>query len=52
MIAKNKPTFRKLFAEIASIKVDIFLIFVGNKAHIRPSIKRTKPIAIMNSLKP
>jgi len=46
------PIVRKLFTDIASINLDIFLIFDGNKAHISPSMKNIKPMAIMNSFTP
>tara|TARA_B100000700_G_scaffold320195_1_gene416993 strand:- start:479 stop:661 length:183 start_codon:yes stop_codon:yes gene_type:complete len=46
------PIVRKLFAGIVSIILDIFLIFDGNKAQRRPSINKTKPMAIMNSFMP
>ena len=46
------PIVRKLFTDIASINLDIFLIFDGNKAQRRPSINKTKPMAIMNSFMP
>ena len=46
------PIVRKLFTDIASINLDIFLIFDGNKAQRRPSINKTKPMAIMNSFTP
>ena len=46
------PIVRKLFTDIASINLDIFLIFDGNKAQRSPSINKTKPIAIMNSFMP
>ena len=46
------PIVRKLFTDIASINLDIFLIFDGNKAQRRPSMNKTKPMAIMNSFTP
>ena len=46
------PIILKLFAGIASINLDIFLIFDGNKAQSKPSINKTKPMAIMSSFKP
>ena len=52
IIANTIPIVRKLFNGIASINLDIFLIFDGNKAQRRPSINKTKPMAIMNSFKP
>ena len=50
MTANTMPIVLKLFIGIASINLDIFLIFDGNKAQRRPSIKSTKPMAITNSL--
>tara|TARA_Y100000768_G_scaffold330942_1_gene269953 strand:+ start:156 stop:326 length:171 start_codon:yes stop_codon:yes gene_type:complete len=52
IIVNITPIVLKLFAGIASINLDIFLIFDGNKAQSRPSINKTKPMAIMNSFKP
>ena len=52
MTANTMPIVLKLFIGIASINLDIFLIFDGNKAQRRPSIKSTKPMAIMNSFMP
>ena len=46
------PTVLKLFVGIASINLDIFLIFDGNKAQRRPSINKIKPIAMINSFMP
>ena len=46
------PINLKVLSFIASINLDIFLIFDGNKAHRTPSIKKTKPMAIMNSFMP
>ena len=52
MTANTMPIDLKLFIGIASINLDIFLIFDGNKAQRRPSINKTKPMAIMNSFTP
>tara|TARA_B100002052_G_C15468556_1_gene413213 strand:- start:124 stop:282 length:159 start_codon:yes stop_codon:yes gene_type:complete len=52
MTANMTPSVLKFFGDIASINLDIFLIFDGNKAHKRPSINKTKPMAIMNSFMP
>ena len=52
IIVNTTPRVLKLLAGIASINLDIFLIFDGNKAQSRPSINKTKPMAIMNSFKP
>ncbi len=49
MTANTMPIVLKLFTDIASINLDIFLIFDGNKAQSKPSINKTKPMAIMNS---
>ena len=49
---KINPTVLNFFKGIVSIILDIFLIFDGNKAQRRPSINKTKPMAIMNSFKP
>ena len=52
IIVNNKPVILKFFKGIFSINLDIFLIFDGNKAQRRPSIKNTKPMAITNSFMP
>jgi len=52
IIVNTTPRILKLLAGIASINLDIFLIFDGNKAHISPSMNNIKPMAIMNSFTP
>ena len=52
IIANNIPIVLKLFKDIVSINLDIFLICDGNKTQSIPSIKKTKPMAIMNSFMP
>ena len=52
IIVNTIPIVLKLFKGIVSINLDIFLIFDGNKAQSRPSINKTKPMAIMNSFMP
>ena len=47
--ANTIQTVLKLLVGITSINLDIFLIFDGNKAQSKPSINKTKPMAIMNS---
>ena len=52
IIEKMMPIALNFFIGISSITLDIFLIFDGNKAQSKPSIKSTNPIAIMNSFMP
>ena len=51
-IENAMPIILKLFLGIVSINLDIVLIFDGNKAQSKPSINKTKPMAIINSLMP
>tara|TARA_B100001540_G_C15649205_1_gene570274 strand:- start:626 stop:808 length:183 start_codon:yes stop_codon:yes gene_type:complete len=52
IIENTTPIVLKFFTGIVSINLDIFLIFDGNKAQRSPSIKNTKPMAIINSFMP
>ena len=52
IITNTIPIVLKLPIGIASINLDIFLIFDGNKAQSRPSMNKINPMAIMNSFMP
>ena len=46
---KNKPKDLSLFSGVFLINSNIFLILVGKMARNKPSIKKSKPMAIINS---